>query len=87
MIPTHEDFDVKLNELFKHAQLKKQEFIDVISEDLHRLVGGYPAKEGNHRMPVCCNVMKRLMKIEDQILKETPSGQSSTLKIRYFLPR
>lgn len=58
-------------------------YIDITSGDLHRKIGGYPGK--NHNMPSCCNVMKSLMKEDDEILYAPPSGKGATLTIRYFL--
>jgi len=87
MIPTAEDFEVRLHDLFSRAQVKGLSFIDIVSGDLHRQIGGYPAKDGDHRMPVCCEVMKRLMKNNDKILHEPLKGKGATLQIRYFLPR
>lgn len=87
MIPTANDFERKLTELLSNAESKGHQHLIVVSGDLHSLVGGYPAQDGNHRMPLCCEVMRRFMGSNDEILYETPSGQSSTLKIKYSLPR
>ena len=57
MIATEEDFELKLLDLILDAENKGLEFVGIVSGDLHRLVGGYPA-DGEHRMPVCCQVMK-----------------------------
>jgi len=85
MPPTAQDFQDELNNIFRLAQQQGKAYVDVKSGDLHRQVGGYP--EHNHRMPVCCEVMKKNMKPGDQILQEPPSGQGATLIIRYKLPR
>ena len=87
MIPTKKDFELKLSKLLVDAENKKLEFVDIVSGDLHKSVGGYPIKNGNHRMPVCCQVMKDLMKYGDHILHGPPKGQGATLKIRYYLSR
>jgi len=49
--------------------------------------GSYPGP--NHRMPVCCKVMKDAMAPDygDKVLQEPPSGQGASLTIRYVLPR
>ncbi|HUW87683.1 MAG TPA: hypothetical protein VMW30_04815 [Candidatus Paceibacterota bacterium] len=54
-------------------------------EDSSILVSGDIARELNlrNRMPMVCGVMYSLMKSGDEILHKTPSGQSSTIKIRY----
>jgi 5-methylcytosine-specific restriction protein A len=59
--------------------------ITIKSGDLHRRVGGYPSH--NHRMPVCCHVMRANMRSGDQILAAPPKGDGATLVIRYRLPR
>jgi len=85
MPPTAQDFQNELNKIFQEAQQQGKSYVDIKSGELHRQVGGYPGH--NHRMPVCCRVMRRNMKPQDQILQEPPSGQGATLVIRYKLPR
>jgi 5-methylcytosine-specific restriction protein A len=82
---TELDIQNELNNILFSAQNKHIHFVDVKSGDLHRRVGGYPAY--NHRMPICCSVMKNSMKSGDIILHEPPSGQGASLIIRYKLPR
>jgi hypothetical protein len=84
--PTANDFYRALDELFQEAAEQHRPYIDVISGDLHQLVGGYP-NEGNHRMPVCCGCMRKKMQARDQILAQPPEGNGATLCIRYFFPR
>ncbi len=83
--PTTKDFQSELDNVFASAQQKGKSFIEIKSGDLHRSVGGYPGR--NHRIPLCCGVMKRNMKPEDQILRQPPSGEGATLIIRFKLPR
>ncbi|NIN92578.1 hypothetical protein GTO36_06275 [bacterium] len=83
--PTAKDFQSELDSIFASAQQEGKSFIEVKSGDLHRSVGGYPGP--NHRMPLCCGVMKRNMKPGDQILQQPPSGEGATLIIRFELPR
>jgi len=85
MLPNMRDFQKELNEIFEIAQNQGNPHVDVKSGDLHRRVGGYP--KHNHRMPLCCKIMKQNMKQGDQILQQPPSGQGATLLIRYKLPR
>jgi 5-methylcytosine-specific restriction protein A len=85
MPPNAEDFERQLFELIRNAREQRQQFIDVVSGELHRQVGGYPANDGNHRMPVCCEVMKNIMQDGDEILYSPDSGQGATLRIRYHL--
>lgn len=83
--PTAEDFHRELDRIFSSAQQAAKPFIEVKSGDLHRSVGGYPGR--NHRIPMCCGVMKRNMKLGDQIVRQPPSGVGATLIIRFALPR
>jgi type II secretory pathway pseudopilin PulG len=83
--PTAKDFQSEFDSIFASAQQGGKSFIEVKSGDLHRSVGGYPGP--NHRMPLCCGVMKRNMKPGDQIVQQPPSGQGATLIIRFKLPR
>jgi len=85
MPPTAQDFQQELDNIFATATKQGKTYVDVKSGELHRRVGGYPSH--NHRMPVCCQVMRRNMKPGDIILYEPPSGQGATLTIRYKLPR
>ena len=80
MPPNAEDFQKELDKIF--TQLP---FIDIRSGDLHKKVGDYPGT--NHRMRVCCEVMRKNMKQGDIILKQPPKGNGANLIIRYKLPR
>jgi len=84
MIPTKDDFEKRLDEILDEARSRGDSYADVTSGGVHRDVGGYPEK--NHRMPLCCQVMKKKMGSDDIILKEPPSGQGVIL-IRYFLKK
>lgn len=84
-MPTASEFMSMLSKIFKEAQEKGLEYIDVVSGDLHGLVGGYPGQ--NHRMPVCCGVMYQTMKDEDKVLYAPPKKKGATVRIRYKLPR
>lgn len=42
---------------------------------------------GGSRMPQVCRIMYEKMKTGDEILHTTPSGSSSTIKIRYYLSK
>lgn len=82
-MPTAQDFQAKLNNIFQTARTQGLPHIDVNTGDLHRSVGGYP-HTNNHRMPVCWGVMRQNIKQDDIILKAPPSGDGATLTIRYF---
>lgn len=83
--PNAEDFQKRLEGILRDAQQQGENFVDIKSGDLHRKVGGYPGS--NHRMPICCRVMRKEMKSADKILEAPPKGDGATLIIRYYLPR
>ena len=84
-MPDSYDFQKGLYKILKDTQARGNLYVDVNSGDLHRRVGGYPGR--NHRMPLCCEVMKKNMKKEDQVLEQPPKGKGASLTIRYKLPR
>jgi hypothetical protein len=84
-IPTAEEFRRELDALLDEAGSRVRRVVEVTSGDLHRGVGGYPGP--NHRMPVCCQVMRERMGKDDVVVRQPPSGQGATLTIRYQLGR
>jgi len=85
MPPNSQDFQNELDNIFASARRQGKKYVEVKSGDLHRRVGGYP--RSNHRMPLCCRVMKINMNSKDKIIQEPPREQGATLIIRYNLPR
>jgi 5-methylcytosine-specific restriction protein A len=85
MQPSSYDFQKELEKAFAEAYSMGRTNIDINSGELHRRVGGYPGR--NHRMPLCCEVLKKNMKMGDQILEQLPKGKGASLTIRYRLPR
>jgi|Deesub1362A_J573_1020465.scaffolds.fasta_scaffold00057_96 hypothetical protein len=83
--PTSRDFEFALRAVLKDAEKRGEKWVDVISGDLHRIVGGYPGP--NHRMSLCCKTMYSEMRLGDEILYSPSSGKGATLRIRYRLPR
>lgn len=79
------DFEVELQRRFATAVAAEQSSIRVVSGELHASVGSYPGN--NHRMPLCCQVMKDAMNDGDAALQSPPSGQGATLIVQYRLPR
>ena len=65
----------------KQYLLKKieesEDDVTIVSGEIHKEL---PLKNS---MPMVCNAMYAIMDEEDQILQTSPSGFSSTLKIRY----
>ncbi len=76
------DFEKELSNMLYEANQQGLSFIDVSSRDLHIRVGNYPGPD--HRMPVCCDIMRKKMGANDIVLKEPPSGQG-VIVVRYFL--
>ena len=56
-----------------------EQSIEIVANDIHK------ALKLKSRMKMVCNAMRQVMGDEDVILHQTPSGDSSTLKIKYFL--
>ncbi len=79
------DFENALRDLFDKAQNEGQPYLEVISGDLHRKLGGYPGPK--HNMPSCCLAMTNIMVPGDEVLDSPPKGKGATLRIRYCLPR
>ena len=77
-----EDFQKKLDEIFAWAEKFRLEAVVIRSGDLHALVGNYPGKD--HRMPICCEVMKKNMGVKDKIIESPPSGKGANLIIIYY---
>ena len=84
-LPTAAQFEEEIRREWTHAIAKDCGHLEVNAGELHRALGGYPGP--NHRMPDCCQVMKRLMTSGDRIVSTPPSGQGSSLTIRYRVPR
>ena len=81
--PAIHDFDAALKVILDDARNAGRVYVEVVSGDLHRAVGGYPGK--NHVMPTCCNAMRKAMGHGDQILCAPPKGNGATLKVRYYV--
>lgn len=77
-----DDFRQALGELFAFANEKGLSAITVRAGELHRLVGDYPGQ--NHRMPICCAVMRDFMRAKDEIISAPPKGDGASLEIRYL---
>lgn len=82
---TADDFFNALNNQLHQAQQAGQSHLVINSGNLHRQVGDYPGP--NHRMPICCRVMRSASTENDPILEEPPKGNGASLTIKYLLPR
>lgn len=82
--PIGHHFRRALKEAFQAAKNAGADYLVVKAGDLHRHVGGYPGH--NHRMPVCCEVMRSfLCCYKGEILNEPPKGNGASLEIEYDL--
>jgi hypothetical protein len=80
-----EKFDRKLEAIFRDAEDRELDSVEIRASDLHRSVGGYPGQ--NDRMPVCCQAMRRAMAPTDVVVASPPKGDGASLLIRYDIPR
>ncbi len=85
-MPTAEEFREQLLEVFRVGQERRLASVVVTARDLHRKIGGYPNRS-NHRMPVCCEVMRSAMLRGDLIVSQPRKVKGATLTIRYVIPR
>jgi hypothetical protein len=69
------------------AAAEKEGFsaVEVRAGNLHKKLGSYPGTD--HRMPVCCEVMRQAMKPTDKVVDSPAGGHGAGLTIRYRLPR
>ena len=74
-----DDLRAFMDKLLQEARLREEHYIDLVSGDIHRQLGM------KNRMPQVCRIMYEKMKSGDKVLHTTPSGLSSTIKIRYNL--
>ena len=82
---TSDDFSKALQKIFEKESSKGKPSVIVNSGELHRIVGDYPGPD--HRMPICCNEMKKAMNSTDRIISEPRKGSGASLIIKYTLPR
>lgn len=83
--PAREDFREALAKELLDAENSGLSFVRIEAGELHRKLGGYPGT--NHRMPVCCDVMRAMMQPRDRIVAGPRSGRGARLTIEYCLPR
>ena len=86
-MPTAAEFREELYRVIYEATKPGRAFVDINAGELHARLGAYPSRD--HRIPVCCRVMKRAMAVDagDRILQQPTSGEGATVTIRYVLPR
>jgi hypothetical protein len=77
------DFQNQLTAIFNGARKIGKPFVDVTSGHLCKQAGGQPVSDP--KLPICCDVMRKMMRAGDSVLKEPARGQTATLTIRYML--
>jgi hypothetical protein len=61
------------------ALLDEESYCDLISGEIHNEMNL------SNRMPSVCNAMTSIDNVRHEIIHDTPSGKSSTKKVRYWL--
>jgi len=83
MTPTAWEFRNKLLATLSAARHDGKTYVEVESSHLFARVGG--DSKSNLRMPICHDIMTKMMRPGDSILQETQNGESATMWIRYIL--
>lgn len=83
MGPTAWEFRNKLSAILSAAKYSGQSYVDVDSSHIDGELLDDPSSTDT--MPICHDIMTRLMRPGDSILKETGEGKHATMTIRYIL--
>jgi len=77
-------FQKELDQIFSDAIKKGLPSVSVVSKELHDRVFS-----DRNRMPSCCRVMRNNMNLSigDKMVSDPDKLQTTTLEIRYILPR
>ncbi|MGG3943200.1 hypothetical protein ABEV54_17385 [Peribacillus psychrosaccharolyticus] len=78
-----ESFRNEIVRLINEAKEEGLPYVDIVSGDVHRNLGGYPSRI--HQMPTCCDAMYALKSDHDEVIYSPPKGKGATLQIRYHL--
>ncbi len=68
-----------IDKLFQEAKERGDQYLDLVSGQIHNQLGM------KNSMPQVCRIMYEKKQARDEIMHTTPSGKSSTIKIRYFI--
>jgi hypothetical protein len=68
-----------IDEIFIKTKQEGAEYVDLVSGQIEKQL------LMKNRLPQVCRIMYEKKKPKDEILHTTPSGKSSTIKIRYYL--
>jgi hypothetical protein len=83
MPPSAWDFQNRLTAILNDARRSGMPYVDVEADKLHKQAGGHP--NSGDRMTVCYDVMRRMMRRGDSVVKEPTGPRDATLIIRYAL--
>ena len=78
-----QDFTDELNRILIQAKEEGETSIEILSKDLHDSI----ASNDENSMPNCCNAMHDIESSNfssKKVINTTNSGQSTTIKIRYY---
>ena len=83
------DFSATLSGILDGATAGGLRSVVVLAGKLHRLLGGYPAKDGKHSMPMVCGAMWKMYdpRKGDRVVYEPNKGKGASLEIEFMLPR
>lgn len=73
------DIRAFISNIIDQSRIEGLKFIDVVSGEIHKKM------KLSNKMPSVCSAMYALMEENDIVLHTTPSGKSSTIKVRYYL--
>jgi hypothetical protein len=82
---TPEAFSHELASMLQKAREAGHSSVVITAGELHRRVGRYPGRD--HRMPICCRIMREHMGPSDAIVRQPLKGNGASLTIRYALAR
>lgn len=85
MTPTPWDFRNRLMAILNIAKHSGEPYVDVDSSHLHAELCSDP--DLINKLPICHDIMKRIMRPGDVILKEGQNGNTPMMRIRYHLIR
>ncbi len=84
MLPNEENFRELIQIIIEENKTLNNEYVDVKSGSIHRLLGSYPGN--NHRMKTCCDVMYKIAEeFKHNVISSPQKGFGASLVIRYFL--
>ena len=83
-MPDAEDFRQALAGFLSEAERDGRTRVEVSAAQLHRALGGYPGRD--HRIPICCSVMRAGMREGDSIVVSTPCRRGSRVHCPFYAP-